>query len=202
MFRSIVQDFVTLLVVVNPIAKVPLFIVLTDQLAPNRQRAVAVRAIVVSLLVLLFFMVCGQPALAALGVNLVSVQIAGGLILLILGLRMVLDEAREPSRQAAGEPEDIAVFPLAMPFIAGPGAIMSVMVLTDNDLYTLRDQAETFVALLAVLAISLVALLGARALNRLLGRTGVNVVSRVMGLILASLAVQSMLTGLRVALGR
>jgi multiple antibiotic resistance protein len=197
MVHSIVQDLVTLFVVINPIGKVPLFIILASHLTLARQRAVALRAVLIAGLVLLFFLVFGQPVLGALGIELVSVQIAGSLILLIIGLRMVLEEARDIPVPASGNAEDIAVFPLAMPFIAGPGAIVTVMVLTDDDVHTLRDQMETGAAVLAVLVLTLVCLFGANQMNRILGRTGVNVISRVMGLILSSFAAQSLLAGLR-----
>ena len=195
MVHDVLQDLVTLLVVINPISKVPLFIVLAGHLPADRQTRIAVRAVTIAAIVLLFFLVCGQVALNYLGIDLASVQIAGGLILLIIGLRMVLEDARDPPSSPASD--DIAVFPLAMPFIAGPGAIMSVMVLTDDNLYTLRDQAETSLATLFVLIATLGCLLGANGLNRMLGRTGINVISRILGLILSSLAVQAILTGVR-----
>jgi multiple antibiotic resistance protein len=196
MIHSIVQDLVTLLVVINPIGKVPLFIALASYLPRPVQIRIAIRAVVIAALVLLFFLVLGQPLLSYLGISMTSVQIAGGVILLIIGLRMVLEEVSEPAIAESSTPEDIAVFPLAMPFIAGPGAIMTVMVLTDDDLFSFRDQIETCVAMLVVLAATFACLLGASAVNRLIGRTGANVVGRVMGLILASLAVKAIVGGL------
>ncbi len=90
----------------------------------------------VSALILLVFIVIGQPVLEALGIDLASFQIAGGLVLLIIGLRMIFEEVRDASSQPVHPSGNVAIFPLAMPFIAGPGTIMAVVLLSDNNLYT------------------------------------------------------------------
>lgn len=147
-------------------------------------------------MILLVFIAIGQLVLEALGIDLASFRIAGGLVLLVIALRMVLAETETSSDTDAPLRGNVAVFPLAMPFIAGPASIMAVVLLTDNNVYTVWQQAETAVLLLLVLAFTYACLVGAELVQRLLGQTGASVVSRIMGLILAALAVQSILTGL------
>ena len=200
MSHSFLHDLVVLLVVVNPIGKVPLFLSVAGNLLPAEQRRIACRATLIAGIVLTGFLLFGQPALGALGVSMQSMQIAGGLVLLLIGLKMVLEDVHTPTQERVVLSEDIAVFPLAMPFIAGPGAIMAVLDLTDDDLFTLSDQAETFVAMTIALAASLGCMLTAKFMSRILGRTGANAISRIMGLILASLAANSIIKGIRVAL--
>ena len=135
--------------------------------------------------------------LEALGIDLASFRTAGGLVLLVIALRMVLAETQTTSDTDAPLRGNVAVFPLAMPFIAGPASIMVVGLLTDNNIYTVWQQAETALPLLLVLAFTYTCLVGAEFVQRLLGPAGANVVSRIMGLMLAALAVQLIFTGLR-----
>ncbi len=197
MVQRIFQDFVTLFVVVNPIGAVPLFIAIAGTKGVVEQRRVARDAVLISAAILLVFALLGEPLLKALGVDLASFQIAGGLVLLIIALRMVLAEVRLVTAQEAAEWSQPAVFPLAMPFLAGPATLMAIVLLTDDNVYTVWQQAETSVVLLVVLAITYVCLIGASLLQRLLGNTGVNVISRILGLLLATLAVKAILTGLQ-----
>jgi multiple antibiotic resistance protein len=195
MLEKLFHDLVTLFVVVNPIGVVPLFVAVAGHESAAARRRVAGQAIIISAVILLAFIAIGQIVLEALGIDLASFRIAGGLVLLVIALRMVLEETRTTSGTDAPPRGNVAVFPLAMPFIAGPASIMAVVLLTDNNIYTVWQQAETAVLLLLVLAFTYACLVGAGAVQRLLGPTGANVVSRIMGLILAALAVQSMLTG-------
>jgi multiple antibiotic resistance protein len=139
--------------------------------------------------------------LTGLGVTLPAFRVAGGLVLLVIALRMVLSEdesragSQAPARRAG--PSDIAVFPLAMPFIAGPGAVMAAVLLTDNDTFTIAEQAATAAVMIGVLGLTYVILLGAETMQRYIGPTGANVLSRVLGLILTAVAAETMLEGLR-----
>jgi multiple antibiotic resistance protein len=196
MLEKLFRDLVTLFVVVNPIGVVPLFVAVAGQESATARRRIAGQAIIISAVILLAFIAIGQIVLEALGIDLASFRIAGGLVLLVTALRMVLEEARTTSNADTPLRSNVAVFPLAMPFIAGPASIMAVVLLTDNNVYTVWQQAETAGLLLLVLAFTYACLVGADFVQRLLGPTGANVVSRVMGLILAALAVQSILTGL------
>jgi multiple antibiotic resistance protein len=196
MFEKLFHDLVTLFVVVNPIGVVPLFLAVAGRESAVARRRIAAQAIIISAVILLVFITIGQIVLEALGIDLASFRIAGGLVLLVIALRMVLAETETSSDTDAPLRGNVAVFPLAMPFIAGPASIMAVVLLTDNNVYTVWQQAETAVLLLLVLAFTYACLVGAELVQRLLGRTGASVVSRIMGLILAALAVQSILTGL------
>jgi multiple antibiotic resistance protein len=196
MLQKLFDDFVTLFVVVNPIGIVPLFIAIAGQEHSARQRQIALEGVIVASLILLFFIAIGQLLLEALGIELSSFRIAGGLVLLIIALRMVLEEVRVVSIDTS-HLRNVAIFPLALPFLAGPAAMTAVILLTDNDVYSVWEQARTALVLLAVMLVTYACLAGAELVQRLLGTTGANVVSRIMGLILTALAVQSMIGGLR-----
>jgi multiple antibiotic resistance protein len=193
--EKLLHDLVTLFVVVNPIGAVPLFVAVAGQESPAARRRIAGQAIILSAVILLVFIAVGQIVLEALGIDLASFRIAGGLVLVVIALRMVLEETHSTRADSSAFRGNIAVFPLAMPFIAGPASIMAVVLLTDNNVYTFWQQAQTALLVLGVLAFTYVCLVSADVVQRLLGSTGANVVSRIMGLILAALAVQSILSG-------
>jgi multiple antibiotic resistance protein len=197
MLDRVFHDIVTLIVVINPVGVVPLFIAVAGRKTAAERRRIAGQAVIVAAAILLVFIAIGQIVLDALGIDLASFRIAGGLVLLIIALRMVLQEAHAAVADDAAIDSNVAVFPLAMPFIAGPASIMAVVLLTDNNTYTVWQQAETAVLLLVVIGFTYVCLVGADLVQRLLGLTGASVVSRIMGLILAALSVQSILTGMR-----
>jgi multiple antibiotic resistance protein len=152
--------------------------------------------------------VAGQIILDAIGIHMHSLKVAGGIILFLFGVQMLfgkMDKSeRSPAASAQGygapteEGRDLAVFPLAVPSIAGPGAIMAIIVLTDNDVYTVPEQVETGVVLLVVLFLTYLLLLFSDAILRMIGRQGASVLVRVMGLILCSLAVEIVLTALHI----
>ncbi len=201
MGSKLLEDAITLFVVVNPIGLVPLFIALTAGHTRAQRRAIAARAVVIAAAILIVFVVLGQVMLTGLGVTLPAFRVAGGLVLLVIALRMVLSDddtrAGSPSATRRAGPGDIAVFPLAMPFIAGPGAVMAAVLLTDNDTFTIAEQAATAAVMLGVLALTYLMLLGAETVQRYIGATGANVLSRVLGLVLAAVAAEAMLKGLR-----
>jgi multiple antibiotic resistance protein len=153
--------------------------------------------VVIAAMILLVFIAFGQILLEALGIDLASFRIAGGLVLLVIALRMILEDVRATVPSIAVARGDVAVFPLAMPFIAGPASIMAVVLLSDNNVYTVWQQIETGALTLVVLALTYCGLVAADFVQRVLGPTGANVVSRIMGLILSALAIQSLLTGMR-----
>jgi multiple antibiotic resistance protein len=191
----LILDFVTLCVTIDPVGTVPLFLALTASLSEPDRRRVAVRAILVSLGLLLGCIYFAQYLLEAMDVSLRSFQIAGGIVLFLFALSMVF---KNPGAHAAAgeEGHDIAVFPLAMPAIAGPGSMLAAVVLTDNHRFNLMHQTGTALVLVVVLALTLGLLLAAVPLMRLLGKSGANVLSRVMGLLLASVAVNMVLAAL------
>jgi len=196
MAQRLLQDFVLLLVAVNPALAVPEFVTVTAKLGATAKRRIAIEAVLIAGGVLLAFTAVGQIVLAALGIELHAFQIAAGLILLLMALRMVLEETAHHEPATGHNP---AVHPLAIPYLAGPKSIMTVMLLTDSDSYSPRDQIEVGALLVLVLALTLACLLGARWAHRALRDTGVSIISRVMGLILAALATQYILDAIEQA---
>jgi multiple antibiotic resistance protein len=199
---DLLRDFITLFVVIDPIGSLPIFAFATQGVPVTRHRAIAVRGVLVAGGVLVFFLVAGQIVLEAIGISLASFRIAGGIVLFLFALTMIFGESKPESELAAvGDTPraafmERAIFPLAMPSIASPGAMLAVVVLTDNDRYDLAQQAVSLGLLLVVLAITLGLLMAASWLNRYLGPSGSSVISRVMGIILAAVAVDAVLSAL------
>ena len=194
---KISKDFATIWTTIDPIGNVALFAGLTASLTRAERRRTALHATIYAAIILVVAVVAGQIILDAIGIHLHSLKVAGGIILFLFGLQMLFGEMEAK----AGSPEagrDLAVFPLAVPSIAGPGAMMAVILLTDNDVYTVPEQVETGVVLLVVLFLTYVLLLFSDAILRVIGRQGASVLVRVMGIILCSLAVEIVLTALRV----
>jgi multiple antibiotic resistance protein len=195
---KISKDFATIWTTIDPIGNVAIFAGLTASLTRAERRRTALRASVYAAVILVVAVVAGQIILDAIGIHLHSLKVAGGIILFLFGLQMLF--GRLDAKEAAPEPgRDLAVFPLAVPSIAGPGAMMAVILLTDNDVYTVAEQAQTGVVLLVVLLLTYILLLFSDAILRIIGRQGAAVLVRVMGIILASLAVEIVLTTLAVA---
>jgi len=140
----------------------------------------------------------GQFILDAIGIHMHSLKVAGGIILFLFGVQMLFGKMDSKTERSPEEGRDLAVFPLAVPSIAGPGAMMAVIVLTDNDVYTVPQRLETGVVLVVILFITYLFLLFSDAILRVIGRQGASVLVRVMGLILCSLAVEIVLTALGV----
>lgn len=199
MWQLILADLVGLWVVIDPIGTIPVFISVTKNLTAKQRRNTAYKAIAFAAFILLFFLAVGQILLEALDVQLVSFQIAGGIILFLFALTMIFGESK-PQQEEQLELEagmDCAVFPLAMPSIASPGAMLAVVILTDNTRYDLYSQMVTASAMLIVLLVTLLLLLSAGWILRIIGKSGAGIISRVMGLILATVATEYILSGLK-----
>jgi multiple antibiotic resistance protein len=197
MTDSFLEQFVVLWAVIDPIGTLPVFISVTAGFAARRQRLTAIRAALVSFGVLLGFLVAGQFVLEALGISLVAFQIAGGIILFLFALTMVFGESKpEDDIAAPRSATDPAIFPLAIPSIASPGAMLAVVILTDNNRFSVEEQAVTALAMTCVLLSALVIMLLAPPLNRLLGMGGAAIISRVMGMLLAAIAIENVLEAL------
>jgi multiple antibiotic resistance protein len=197
MLEKLIRDFVLIWTTVDPIGTLALFAGLTASLDRGQRRRVALRATLYAAMILVGAVVIGQILLDAMGIHLLSLKLAGGIILFLFALQMLFGSA-----EAAGEPQegrDIAVFPLAIPSIASPGAIMAVILLTDNDVYTVPQQAMTAVMLLVVLLLTWGILLASDAILRVIGRQGASILVRVMGLILAALSVEFVMSALSIA---
>ena len=203
MLRQFTENLITLIVVVDPVGSIPIFLHATAGLAARDRRKVAFNAVAVALLVLLLFLYGAQYALEAMHIGIPAFRIAGAAVLFLFAVQMILSGhhqggAPEPSRTAA----EIAVFPVAMPSIASPGALLAVVLLTDNNRFSLTEQSITAGLMAVVLIGVLLALLLAGRIQRYLGTAGIMVVTQIMGLVLASFAVQQMLDGVLAAVGR
>ena len=197
MDSDFINDFITIWVIIDPIAALPVFIGLTTGFDAATRRQVAAVTTAVSLVVLFFFICLGQIILTALGVSLHSFEIAGGLILFVFAMEMVLSRSKkegdgEVSREG---PLQLAVYPLAIPNLAGPGAMLTVILRTDNTRFSFIEQAHTTAAVALVLAIAFCLLLLAGPITRVIGTGGANVIKRIMGMIIAAYAVNLVLSG-------
>lgn len=198
---QLLAAFVTLMVVIDPVGIAPLFGTLTRSHPELERRQIALRAVLVAGGVLLFFALMGRPTLAFMGISLPAFRIAGGVLLLLLSIDMVM--ARQSGlrtttpreNEEAGNREDPAVFPLGIPLIAGPGAMTSVVLLWSNAGGNWVIQGGILIELVLVLVSTLIAFRLADRMMKLLGVTGVNVVTRVLGILLAALSVQFMIDG-------
>jgi len=200
--QAALRDFVTLLVTVDPVGTAVMFLALTTHATPQHRHRMAWRGTLLATAIILAFAIAGQWLLSVLGISLAAFRIAGGLLLFLLATDMVLAlhsgirTTTEPEQEEAARSRDIAVFPLAIPLLAGPGALTSIMLLT-GDVTSLGAQIRVLASLLAVMALTLLALVAATQVGRLLGVTGANVVTRVLGVVLAALATQFVIDGVR-----
>ena len=185
------HEFVLLLVTINPFAAVPVFLSVTAKMTAAERNRTAFRACLIASVILLFLLAFGQLFLEKIGVTLPALRVAGALVLLILGIRMVFGEVPGGSAESDAPAGDVAVFPLAMPLLAGGGSIAAIVAMTDNTVKSFAEQAMTAAVLLAVMAVIFAVLRSAETIQKLIGDTGTNVMSRVMGLVLAALAVQT-----------
>jgi multiple antibiotic resistance protein len=194
-------EFVTLLVVLDPIATIPLFLVVTSGLDRRRSMLVALYAVMISFLVLLFFIVAGQSLLTALKIPMPSFQLAGSLILLWFGMMMVIGKMSEQMADlpATTPPLERAAYPLAIPAIAGPGAMLTVVLLADNTVRSFGEQVATAGVVALCLLVMFITFALATLIFRFLGKAGIEIVSRVFGLILASIAVTGIIASIKVS---
>ncbi|PYI74947.1 MAG: MarC family protein [Verrucomicrobia bacterium] len=196
LFIKISKDFATIWTTIDPIGNVAIFAGLTAALTRAERHRTALRAVLYATVILVVAVFAGQIILDAIGIRMHSLKVAGGIILFLFALKMLFGGLDRPGSPEAGR--DLAVFPLAVPAIAGPGAMMAVIVLTDNDVYTVPEQAETGVVLVVVLLMTYIFLRFSDFILRVIGQQGAAVLVRVMGIILASLAVEIVLTALAV----
>ena len=200
MTELFVSAFVTFFVVIDPPGCAPIFAALTSDAAPAHRRAMAIRSVLIASGILLFFGLLGEDLLRALGISLGAFRIAGGIMLFLIAIDMVFEkrtERRETRAQEvnASEAEDISVFPMAIPMIAGPGSIASVMLLMARS-DGLPESLIVLAALIATLTLTLVALLAAGPLMRLVGYRVEAMITRILGVVLAALAAQFVIDGI------
>ena len=198
MIAEIISKILFLIAVIDPLGSVPVYLEATKQLDQEHKKKVAIRASFIAALILLFFIVVGQIILEGMEVTLDAFQISGGVILFLFALTMIFGEGKpESEKHLIKDYKHVTIFPVAIPSIASPGAIMAVVLLTDNHIYTIQQQAFTTFLVLIVVALTMFILLAASHVQKRVGEYGITVISKIMGLILASYAVQSILSGLR-----
>ncbi|WP_071674966.1 MarC family protein [Nioella nitratireducens] len=193
-----ITAFVALFVVIDPIGLTPIFIALTTGASNAARRAIAIRACLVAVVLLTVFGLAGEAVLSFLGISLAAFRIAGGILLFLTALDMLFERRKQRREGQADAPhaEDPSVFPLAMPLIAGPGAMATMILLTgsaDSGAGIALVHGVMFAVILCVVALFLLA----GPLEKLLGPVGINVVTRILGMLLAALSVQFVIDGLR-----
>ena len=194
----LISAFVTLFVVIDPIGLTPIFIALTAGMTAAQRRAIAIRATVIAAGLLFLFAFLGEQVLGFIGISMPAFRIAGGILLFLTALDMLF-ERRTKRREDKAEVDDLpdpSVFPIAIPLIAGPGAIASIILLVgqaDDPL----GMASVLGVMVAVLIIVFLLFLSAPVIERALGKTGIVVVTRLLGMLLAALSVQFVLDGIR-----
>jgi multiple antibiotic resistance protein len=202
MFETAIVAFTTFFATIGPVDVAVIYAVLTRKSSAQMKKAMAIRGCFIALVILICFAVIGEKLLTTLGISLAALKFAGGILLLLIAIDMVFartsggTSTTPEENEEAVEKQDVSVFPLATPLIAGPGTMGATILLMANAEQDLATQAVVITALLSVLLITLVLLLLANQVQRLLGVTGMHVIGRVFGVLLSALAVQFMFDGL------
>lgn len=199
---ELVTAFVTLFVVIDPIGLAPLFVALTQGMSGRQRRAIALRACVIAALLLTVFGLFGEAVLNFIGISMPAFRIAGGILLFLTALEMLFERRTKRRQGQAQESEtdpadDPSVFPLATPLIAGPGAMATMILLAGDPDTGWETVLAMHLVMLAVIGVVLTLFFAGGLLERALGPTGINVVTRLLGMLLAALSVQFVLDGLR-----
>jgi multiple antibiotic resistance protein len=196
----LITAFVTLFVVIDPIGTAPLFVALTQGMPAARRRSIGVRACVIAAILLALFGLAGEEFLRFIGISMPAFQIAGGILLFLTALDMLFDRRSQRRKDHADEgtaapADDPSVFPLAMPLIAGPGAMATMVLLINETGRSPQGLVLVTGVMLGVIALVFLSFLSAGLIERLLRRTGTMVMTRLFGLLLAALSVQFVLNG-------
>lgn len=196
----------SLFALVDPIGNAVIFASLTPTRSAQRKRKIAIKGVIIATGLLFMFMLLGEGILSYLGISIAALRTSGGILLLIIGIEMVFarpstststtDEEIQEALQKDAAKEDVSVFPLATPLIAGPATIGAIIIFQTNTQGNVQQQGAVFAALLTIMVVTLICLLSATFLQRLLGTTGMNVINRIMGVLLSALAVQLVFDGL------
>jgi len=192
-----IATFIFFFAIIDPIGTVPVFIAVTRSYDERTKKQIAVKATMYSALILVFFIIAGEVLLEAMDIPLAAFQIFGGSVLFLFALTMIFGESK-PDQEVniVSSGNETAIFPLAVPSIAGPGSILAAVLLTENSEYSVFEQAVTTGVLLLVLIVVVVLMLSAKWIHRVIGDSGASIISRIMGLIFGSVAVFNMLSGI------
>ncbi len=193
---AIITAFITLFVIIDPIGLAPLFVALTKGEDAAHRRGIAIRATVIAGGLLVLFGLFGEAVLGFAGISMPAFRIAGGILLFLTALDMLFERRTKRRKGQASSENDPSVFPLATPLIAGPGSIATIILLTGQAGDDWAAVGAIMLVLLAVLLLVMLFFLSANLLERVLGDTGTNVVSRLLGMLLAALSVQFVIDGI------
>ena len=194
-----ISVFIFFFAVIDPVGTVPVFIAATSQFDEKSKRKIALQAACAAALILLFFIVAGELILTAIDIPLPAFEIAGGIILFLFALTMIFGDSKpDTEMQLVKDSSETAIFPLAVPSLASPGAMLAAVLLTENASFSIFQQAQTAGVMLSVLFIAFLFMLAASWIHRFIGNSGASIISKVMGMILAAVATNSVLSGIKV----
>lgn len=194
----LVSSFIVLWAVIDPVGTVPVFIAVTKDFNDREKKKIALHSTLVAFGILTFFLVIGQILLQSMGVPLSAFQVSGGVILFVFAMDMIFGDSKpEGELKLLKSASEAAVFPLAIPSIASPGAILAIILLTDNSRNSIKEQMLTAVLMGVILFLNYCLMRGASIINKKIGNSGAIVISKVMGLILASIAATNILIGIK-----
>lgn len=195
---EIIASIFFLFAVIDPIGTVPVYLEATKDFDLVHKRKIAFRAAGVAFLILLFFILVGQLIFEGMDVSLDAFQISGGVILFLFALTMIFGDGKPANeKRRITDYKHVTIFPVAIPSIASPGAIMAVVLMTDNHVYGIEQQAITTLLVLLVIGLTALTLLMANRVQRIVGDYGITVISKIMGMILAAYAVQNIISGIK-----
>jgi len=193
---ELLATFIFFFTVIDPIGTIPVFIAVTASSKEKLKKKIALKAAIVAFFVLLFFLVVGEIILDAINIPLSTFQIAGGIVLFLFALTMIFGESKpEEEVKMIDNASEKAIFPLAMPSIASPGAILAAIMLTENSRHSIFEQMQTAMVMLVVIVIAWLFMAFSARLFKYIGNGGASIISRVMGLILSAVAVSNILEG-------
>ncbi|ALO34643.1 MarC family transcriptional regulator [Colwellia sp. MT41] len=194
-----VSVFIFFFAVIDPVGTIPVFIAVTSRFDEKVKRKIALKAVLVATGVLLFFIIAGEVILTAIEIPLPAFEIAGGIILFMFAITMIFGDSK-PDEEIGMVRNDseTAIFPLAIPSLASPGAMLAAVLLTKNSTFSILEQVQTAGVMISVLAIAFIFMLAASWIHRFIGNSGSSIISRVMGMILAAVATNSVLSGVKI----
>jgi multiple antibiotic resistance protein len=195
---DVVNTFIILWAVIDPIGTVPVFLAVTKNYNEKEKVKIARYASLVAFGILVFFLLVGELVLKGVGVPLAAFQTSGGVILFLFAMNMIFGSSKpEEELKLAKSESETAIFPLAIPSIAGPGAILAVVLLTDNTTSNFISQVQVLIVMSVILFINFILMIASNKIHKKIGNSGAIIISKVMGLILASMAANNILIGIK-----
>lgn len=201
-YDLILNAFVTLFVTIDPIGLAPIFLGVTNGLNRAERRSVSIRACLIALVIMGLFLFAGQTILDTLGITIDAFRVAGGLLLFYIAFEMIFSTRQERKKKTSeiankDHVSNLAVFPLALPLIAGPGAISAIILLSSAGGGSIEWQGTLFLVVLSVIILVLISFTAAELLDKYIGNTGRMILTRLLGVLLAALSVQFVIDGIK-----